>query len=330
MTAMDKYAQQVTTDFKPFHSRGDYVRGRNQALMAGAGAALAGGGLAYLLQRKQKDRKKRIRNALLVGLGLGGATGLGVGLRNHYRWVNKYRGTGRIPYGYTMFGSGSFDPNSKVPVVLDDNGNPTISIGVRGIQGHIDTGSSNATFNDPHVNRNLSEQVNGAIAYSRHLGNYLKRVQQASDEYAASHNGIRPSIRLYGHSMGGAAALRMQKRLNSMGLGVDGVVGLDPVTFFDPTAASSRANGSFRAVVRATPANIVDRGLAAAPQAPYDTNNADQVTSTAVGHTDTEQMFRDAIDYMMYRRSILSDPGPNPATPPPKAGGPYAMRFAYG
>jgi len=308
---MIKTSQQVTTNFQPFHSRNAYVQGRNQVLGVGAGAALLGGGLTYLLQRNQKDKRKRLRNAVLAGLGIGGAAALGTGLRNHYRWVNKYRGTGRIPFGYTMFGSGSFDPNSKVPVVVDDRGRPTISIGVRGIQGHIDTGSTNASFGNNDVSRNLSEQVSGGIAYSRHLDSYLKRIQQASDEYAKTHNGVRPSVRLYGHSMGGAAALRMQKRLNALGVGVDNVVGLDPVTFFDPVAHRSAANGSFRAVVRAAPSNIVDRGLQAAPQTPYDQNNANQVTSSAVGHTDTMQLFRDAINHVNWGGGVYAGPDAN-------------------
>ena len=220
----------------PIRTKSDFSREERNMYGWGAGAALLGGVATYLLSRGVRSRRKRLALSLLAGLGLGTATAVGKGVYNHYAWRRKFDGTGRLAFGYTSTGSGSFDPKSEVPVVFDNQGRPTISIMMRGIRNHTDTGTTGAMnfggmFGD--LDRNLSEQVSGSIVNSEHLGKYVDRIQRASDAWAASHGGERPRIRLFGHSRGGGAAVAMARYLNnrSPSLAVSDIVALDPLFF---------------------------------------------------------------------------------------------------
>lgn len=209
----------------------NYNKQEKDTLLAGAGASLAVGTLDYLANRKQKDKKKRLLRSLAVGLGAGGATVAGKGLYDYKKWKDSYEGTGRIPFGITLLGSGSFDPGSDIPIVEDENGTPTISLFLRGARGNIDTGADNTKLKGPESSKGVSEQVSSAIVGSKALDKYIDRIQRASDSYAASHDGQRPKIRLIGHSKGGPAAVRLSTALKnrSTDLTVSDLIALDPM-----------------------------------------------------------------------------------------------------
>jgi len=219
----------------PVRTNADFAREERNMYGWGGGAALLGGVATYLLSRKIRDKRKRLALSALAGLGLGAATAAGKGVYNHFAWRNKYKGTGRLAFGYTSTGSGSFDPDSNVPIVMDAQGKPTISLLLRGIRRHTDTGTSDAMgFGGklvPKIDQQISEQVSGSIVNSKHLGKYIDRVQRASDAWAAAHNGERPRIRLYGHSRGGGAAVALAQRLKERdpSLSVSDLVGIDPL-----------------------------------------------------------------------------------------------------
>lgn len=249
----------------PIRTNADFAREERGMYGVGAGTALLGGLATYLLNRNQRNRKKRIATAILAGLGMGGAAAAGTGVYNHVRWRNKFDGTGRLAFGYTSTGSGSFDPNSDVPVVRDDQGRPTISILMRGIRRHTDTGSTDAMgFGGPllpGVDRNISEQVSGSIVNSRHLGRYIDRVQRASDAWAAAHNGERPRIRLFGHSRGGGSAVAMAQRLRERdpSLSVSDLVGIDPLFFPTDVRPFRNSRVANRVVIARPERNMLSR-----------------------------------------------------------------------
>ena len=233
-----KLAQVASKDTPaPIRTNADFAREEKSMYGWGGGAALLGGVATYLLSRRMRSQKKRLALSALAGLGIGAATAAGKGVLNHFAWRNKYNGTGRLAFGYTSTGSGSFDPNSDVPVVTDSLGRPTISILMRGIRRHTDTGTKDAVgfggLVEPKLDKQLSEQVSGSIVHSKHLGKYIDRIQRASDAWAASHNGERPRIRLFGHSRGGGTAVALAQRLKERdpSLAVSDLVGIDPLFF---------------------------------------------------------------------------------------------------
>lgn len=287
----------------------DYGKKEREALRMGGLSALMAGTADYLMNRKQKNTKKRLLRSALVGLGVGGVTTLGKTVYDNHKLFESYKNTGRIPFGFTSLGSGTFDPNSPVEVVEDENGNPTISLYFRGIRGHIDTGLHNAS----ELKDRISEQVSGSIVGSKHLQQYIDRVQKASDDWAATHDGQRPKLRLIGHSRGGPATLRFAQELKNRAsnLTVDDIIALDPVyvTAFDRLKSKGKdlANNIYMVRPQLSGSNKFQRAMAdffgSNPlMFRFASPDLESIDVPGATHTDDEKMLPYVLDWLKNRK----------------------------